>query len=301
MQAQDYYGALWAVGLRTEGSVEAGVEAALSRRDIVRSWPLRGTLHFVAAEDLRWMLELLGSRVLRRNEARLKREFDLDAPVFRRSRTVLKKALRDGAQLTREGLYAVLEKAGIPTAKSRGLHVIFQLAHEGFLCFGAREGKQQTFVLLDEWVASSKKLRGDEALHELATRYFQSHAPATAADFAWWSGLPITEARRAREMVSIDERDEGEPRSRAYALPAFDEYLVAYKDRSAVIEPRDVRKVNDGGGMLRPVIVVDGRVAGTWKKQRGKVELSLFRRVTREDRAAINDAVSHYKAFLGDR
>lgn len=298
MQAQDYYGGLWAVGLRAAGTVEAGVEAALARREIVRSWPLRGTLHFVAAEDLRWMLELLAPRVLRRNEGRLKREFELDAPVFRRSRSALAKALRDGRPLTRQGLYGVLEKAGIPTAKSRGLHVIFQLAHEGFLCFGAREGKQHTFVRLDEWIASSKELRGDEALHELAKRYFQSHAPATAADFAWWSGLPITEARRAREMVRIVEREDGEPHDRAYALPAFDEYLVAYKDRSAVIEPRDLRKVNDGGGMLRPVIVVDGHVAGTWKKQRGEVELRLFRRVSREDRAAIKVAVSRYKAFL---
>lgn len=298
MQAQDYYGALWAVGLRIARAVESDVEAALARREIVRSWPLRGTLHFVASEDLRWMLELIAPRVLRRSEGRMRREFDLDAPVFRRSRTALTRALRDGGQLTREGLYAVLEKAGIPTAKSRGLHVIFRLAHEGFLCFGARDGKKQTFALLDDWVGSSRKLRGDEALHELALRYFQSHAPATAADFAWWSGLPVTEARRAREMVSVEERD-GEPLYRAYALPAFDEYLVAYKDRSAAIGPRDLRKVNDGGGMLRPVIVVGGRVAGTWRKQRAEVELSLFRRVTREDREAIKSAVARYKAFLG--
>ena len=298
VQAQDFLGALWAVGLRAGSAAEAEVERSVAQREIVRSWPLRGTLHFVAAEDLRWMLELLASRIIRLNAARMKRDYELDAAVFRQSRDALARAMRNGRSLTRPGLYDVLQKARIPTAKSRGLHIIFELAHEGFLCFGAREGKQPTFALLEEWVGSSRQLRGDEALFELARRYTRSHAPASAMDFAWWSGLPAGDARRAMDMVRTDFNDPGEPQHRGYLLPAFDEYLVAYKDRSAVLEARDIRRVNDGGGMLRPVVLLDGRVVGTWKRVRGAVEQTLFRRVGGEDRAAIKDAVSRYKAFL---
>src|SRR5688572_14982534 len=203
MQAQDYLGALWGVGLRMKNAVEADVERALSQGTIVRSWPLRGTLHFTAAEDLRWMLELLAPRVLARHSARLARDFEVDAATLRRSRAAAIEALNGGRALTRAQLYAALERAGIRTTASRGLHIIFRLAHEMLILFGPRQGKQQTFVLFDECVRKSTALKGDDALHELARRYFTSRERATAADFAWWSGLTLTEAKRGAEMAGV--------------------------------------------------------------------------------------------------
>lgn len=198
MQAQDYLGALWAVGVRMQGEATEGeIERAIAERRIVRCWPMRGTLHFVAAEDVRWMLGLLAPRVLRRHGTRLERDFGLDTRTLRRCRTVAERMLRGGNASTRPELYAAFEAAGIATKGSRGLHILFALAHERVLCFGARRGKQPAFVLLDEWLPPSKPKPREEALAELATRYFRSHAPATPADFAWWSGLPLKEAKEA--------------------------------------------------------------------------------------------------------
>ncbi|HEY0788556.1 MAG TPA: crosslink repair DNA glycosylase YcaQ family protein, partial [Thermoanaerobaculia bacterium] len=155
MQAQDYRGALWAVGVRTRAVDEREVEAAIEARRIVRCWPMRGTLHFVAAPDVRWMLELLAPRVLERNRPRLEREFDLDRATLRRARRIIERTLKREAAATRPELYAALDAGGVATARGRGLHVLFALAHDLAICFGARRGKQPTFVLLDAWVPPS--------------------------------------------------------------------------------------------------------------------------------------------------
>jgi len=203
VQAQDYLGALWAVGVRlapAAQATEALIEAALADRSIVRSWPMRGTLHFVAAEDLRWLLALLGPRLVAR-AARRHAELDLDAATFTRSRALLEKALEGGRCLTRAELYRVLSHGKVSPAGQRGIHILQRLALDGVLCFGARQGKQQTFALVDEWLApglastDSKARSRDESLFELARRYFTGHGPATLADFTWWTGLPAAEAK----------------------------------------------------------------------------------------------------------
>lgn len=307
MQAQDYLGALWAVGLRMKSAVETDIERALAEKKIVRSWPLRGTLHFVAAEDLKWMLELLAPQELRRTAARLKRYFELDAAVLRRCRSLAIRALQGGRQLTRAEFYDVLDRARIRITASRGLHIIFMLAHERLICFGPRQAKQQTFVLLDEWVPASRQLKGDEALHELARRYFTSHSPATVADFAWWSGLPTVVAKRAAEMLATHREGRAAPvasRS-AWLLPAFDEYLVGYKDRSDVVHAAHARQVNAGWGILNPTVVVGGEVIGTWKRTMRKDAVAitprLFRPLKKNQERMLHGAAARYSAFLGLR
>lgn len=305
MQAQDFIGALWEVGLRMRSAAEADVERAIAERAIVRSWPLRGTLHFVAAEDLRWMLELLGPRMIGRSAARLLRDFELDRAALRRCRTVVIRALEGGGRLTRGELYDVLHRAGIRVTGSRGLHILFALAHERLICFGPRQAKQPTIVLLEEWVPNSRQLKGDEALHELAGRYFASHGPATAADFAWWSGLPASEAKRAAAMVGPIRTIATPARAAAWLLPAFDEYLVAYKDRSAAVDPAYAKQVNAGGGMLNPTIVIGGEVVGTWKRTMKKdavvIAPTLFRPLKKNETRMVREAASRYAAFIGLR
>ena len=110
VQAQDYLGGLWAVGLRMRNAVEADIERALADRTIIRTWPMRGTLHFVAAADARWMLELLTPRVVASNAKCLLRQFDLDEAVFARSKDLFERALQGGKQLTRNAMYKVLEE-----------------------------------------------------------------------------------------------------------------------------------------------------------------------------------------------
>jgi hypothetical protein len=316
VQAQDYLGALWAIGLRTRNATEQMVERAIAEGRIVRTWPMRGTLHFVAAEDVRWMLELMTPRVVTASAGRLERGYGLDEKAFGRSGEVVARALEGGRRLTRDSLYRTLERARISTGGGRGLHITWRMAHDGLICFGPREGKQQTFVLLDEWIPGAKRMERDAALAELARRYFTSHGPATVRDFAWWSGLLLSDAARGLAMaggslVSFDLGDRkywappsmppGGPSLRALLLPAFDEYTVAYRDRDALVEPAHARQV-EGVDILRPAVVVNGRVAGTWTRELGKgsVELVLrpFTSLGTTARRAVTAAGRRYAAFL---
>ena len=248
VQAQDYRGFLWAVGQRLAASVAADVEEAIATRAIVRTWPMRRTLHFVAAADARWMLGLLAARLVRSNAGRY-RQLELEAATFARSRKVLARALAGGGRLTRPAAYAALERGGISPEGQRGIHILAHLAQEGMICFGAREGNQPTFVLLDDWVPAAPRLSREEALARLATMYFRSHGPATARDFAWWAGLPardvaaaVVEAAPALVRETHAGRHyftgPGAPPRRlrsAALLPPWDEYLVAYKGREAAL------------------------------------------------------------------
>jgi hypothetical protein len=318
MQAQDYLGALWAVGLRSKQADEATVEQAIAEKTIVRTWPMRGTIHFVAAEDARWMLELLTPRVLSRNVWRLK-QLELDEAVLASSRKLFIKALKGGKQIRRDALYTLLEKAGISTAGQRGIHILGQLAQEGLICSGARQGKQHTFTLLDEWAPNAKRMERDEALAELARRYFTSHGPATLQDFIWWSGLTTKDAKAAVEMAKqhlvqevIEQQTywlssstaSGKDKSPvAHLLPTYDEYTVAYKDRSAVLNPSYAARKDSGNGIFSSIIALDGQIIGTWKRtlKKGQVVISanLFTKVSKAENQALATAANRYGEFLG--
>ncbi|HEY7269413.1 MAG TPA: winged helix DNA-binding domain-containing protein, partial [Dehalococcoidia bacterium] len=196
IQAQDYPAALWAVALRCDGVTEVDVEDAIARGEIVRTWPMRGTYHFVAAEDARWMVGLLGPRVLA-GVARRHRQLELEEADFKRSEDVCRRELTGGRRLTRPSFYRLLQSDGVSTAGQRGIHIVQYLALTGLICYGPREGSQPTLVLLDEWTPASKALDREEALAAIALRYFAGHGPATLRDFGWWTGLAANEARDA--------------------------------------------------------------------------------------------------------
>ncbi len=319
VQAQDYLGSLWAVGLRMQKAIVSDIEQALANRTIIRTWPMRRTLHLVAAADVRWMLELLTPRMVAGFARRLHQHFGLDEAIFARSKDLFARALEGGKQLTRTAMYEALEAGGVSTASQRGLHILSRLAQDGLICFGAREGKQQTFALLDEWAPKSKRMARDEALAELAKRYFTSHGPATLQDFAWWSGLTTADARAGLEMAKrflLQEVSNGQtywlassmPAAKdssltAYLLPAFDEYTVAYKDRGAALDPKYTKQVSSGNGIFYPTMVMDGQVVGTWKraiKQKALVITpSLFAKLKRAETRAFAEAASRYGEFLG--
>jgi hypothetical protein len=318
VQAQDYLGALWAIGLRLPGSREGDIERALAERSIVRTWPMRGTLHFVAAADVRWMLALLTPPIVARGARRLA-ELGLDAADLGKSRRAIVRALQGGRQRTRQDIYQVLEAAKVSTRGQRGIHVLWRLAQEGLVCFGAREGKQPTFVLLDEWVPPTPQIPAAEALAAVALRYFAGHGPATLDDFRWWSGLPAARAREAVESVKTRLEHElagdttywfsrdvataapSSKASRLHLLPAFDEYLVGYRDRAAVLAAN--RAVTSAWGLLSPTLLIEGAVSGTWgrtlKGSSVTVTLAPYVRLNARDLAALHRVVDEYGAFLG--
>ena len=279
VQAQDYLGALWAVGLRMPKATEALIEKSLSNKSIIRTWPMRGTLHFVPAEDARWMLKLLTPRIIAKC-ATLYRQSELDNATFMKSKKLFIKALEGGKKLERKEMYEVLEQGGISATGLRGLHILGYLAQDGLICFGNRVGKQQTFVLLDEWIPMSKSLSKEESLVKLGLQYFTSHGPATLQDYTWWTGLAPAEARTSLELVKselVSQVVEGKTywmspdctsiKSRSsdfFLLPSYDEFTVAYKDRSAVLDQAHASK--SGNGIFSSSIVSNGKLVGTWKR-----------------------------------
>lgn len=294
MQAQDYAGALWAIALRTQNATQADVEQAIIDRAIVRTWPMRGTLHFVAAADVRWMLKLLTPRIISSTAGR-QRQLEIDDHVMARSQDLIIKALEGGKQLTRPELFAVLENGGVSPIGQRGIHILGRLSQEGLLCLAAHSDRQPTFALLDEWLPPTKSLERDEALAELAKRYFVGHGPATVQDFERWAGLKTSDAKAGLEMVKSQLRQEvidkqsywlsqaevtfsGKEQA-VYLLPGFDEYILGYKTREAVLEPQYFQRIVPGGnGMFMPTIVSNGQVVGIWKRtvKKAKIEVNSF-------------------------
>ena len=315
VQAQDYLGVLWAIGLRMRNAVEADIEQAMADGVIVRTHPMRGTWHFVAAADIRWLLTLMAPRRIASNASWYQR-LELDNATFAKSNAIFAKTLQGGKQLTRQELAAALGQAGIST---EGLRLTFLLSRaelEGVIASGARRGKQFTFTLLDELVPVSKTLERDEALAELARRYFTSHGPATLQDFVWWSGLTAVDARAGLEMVKSQFIQEAigaqtywlspsTPSAKvasptAYLLPPYDEYTVAYKDRSAVLDPAYAKQT--GNGIFSPTIAVNGQIVGTWKRTMKKdvviITPSLFIPLDKAETHAFDASTNHYGAFL---
>lgn len=287
MQAQDLGAALWAVGVRAQGSGLSDVQAALTSGEIVRSWPMRGTLHLVAAEDLRWMLGLSTERSLRRAAAR-HRQLGIDADSVAAVRDIAVELLAGGGTATREQLFGAFEAAGQDTKNQRGIHLLWILCQTGALVQGPMQDGKQHFVLFDEWIRFSRPLEGEEALAEFALRYVRGHGPATEADFAWWTKLPLADARRGiaavrQELLPLETAAgtfwmaaEAEdllagsgPGARSlFALPGFDEILLGYADRRAALPDQYAERIVPGGnGVFKPTILAGGTVVGTWKRR----------------------------------
>ncbi|WP_242102240.1 MULTISPECIES: winged helix DNA-binding domain-containing protein [unclassified Lysobacter] len=319
VQAQDWYGSLWAVGSRMRAASESTIEQAIADGSIVRTWPMRGTLHFVAPADVRWMLQLLAPRVVAANRARIERDFGLDESTLKRSRRIVEKVLGVGQPIARTDLYAALDAGGIGTERMRGIHVTGWLAHHGVICGGPRVGRQPTFVLLDAWVAPTTPKTRDEALHTLALRYFHSHGPATAQDLAWWSGLTVRDAQLAAALAEPElqvlevagkrylhgDTAEPMPAGGVHLLAPFDEYLVGYRDRRAAVEPALSRQVIGINGLVNASVLVDGKVVGTWKRVLGRdgvsIDVAPFRALRRGEQAPLKRAMKRYAAFIGKK
>ena len=320
MQAQDFPGAKWSVGLRQAGATEIGVEAACDAGEIVRSWPLRGTLHLVAADDLAWLLELTAPRALASAATRRAALGITDADVDR-ARTIALDMLTGRRTMARETLLATFDSGGVSTEGQRGYHLLWYLAQTGTLVLGASDGRGQTFALLDDWVPDPRRLDRDEALGELALRYYRSHGPATVRDLVRWSGLTVRDVRRglaiAGDRLTGLEADgvayhlapetlelSTPPDVRVHLLPGFDEYVLGYADRTAALAPEHADAIVPGGnGMFKPTIVADGEVVGTWRRtvttRDTLIEAAPFGRLTAEVLEGLGEAARAYGAFVG--
>lgn len=318
MQAQDYNNAKWAVGLRLLNGSDAIVENAVNAGEIIRTHVLRPTWHLVTPADLRWMLRLSAPQIFSQSGSR-RRELGLDASTLKKSNDLIARALEGGKHLTREEIFQALEQGGITTDQHRIIHIMMQAELDGVVCSGARRGKEQTYALIHERVAPAPMPAREEQLALLARRYFISHAPATLQDFAWWSGLKTGDAKTALEMIKPElksfqldaltywmpkemELPEAAAKS-LYLLPAFDEFLISYKERGASIDPAHTPKVFTVNGIFKPVVVVNGRVAGIWtkteKRQHVELQADLFTKLSDKELSEMEHATARFGAYLG--
>jgi hypothetical protein len=319
VQAQDFGGAKWALGQRTRDCVDADVEGAFERGEILRTHILRPTWHFIAATDIRWMLALSAPRVHTANGYAYRR-FELDGPTLAKSERAIAKALEGGVHLTRDELAEVLARAGVEARGPRLGYVMMHAELEALIVSGPRRGKQFTYALFDERVAPGPTLERDAALAELTRRYFTSRGPAQIKDYAWWSGLTMREAKLGVTMnaahlarETLDERDywhapiakRVKPRSPfAHLLPNYDEYLIAYKDHRAAFDPAVQRKLRGREMVLAShLALIDGLLVGGWRRTIEKdahaIELSLLRTLDAAERRALDEAAERYARFVG--
>jgi hypothetical protein len=317
VQAQDFFGSLWGINIRLNKFLtEPEIEKAIADKTIVRSWPMRGTIHFCPPEDLRWMLKYLTPRVFARYKSILAKD-GIDDKVRTKSKKVFEKMLSGGNQLTRDELYEALEKAKVSTKGTRGLHLLGTAAQDGLICQGPRQGKQHTFVLVDEWIPSKLSIPSkDEAMAELARRYIRSHGPVIVEDFAWWAGLNKGEANAAfqsiaseLETVVVNGKEfwfdpasaNTKPKTgKAYLLPTYDEYGIAYKNRDEFIHDDEYRLV---GGLFTSAIMMNGKMIGTWRRVLEKktidIEFKPFKKFSSSQKKAIEIEAKRYGKFLG--
>lgn len=200
VQAQDYPGGKWTMATRLKNARESAIEQAIIDRKIIRTWPLRGTLHFVTANDIRWILQLMKPHITRQHASAFKQN-ELDEKTLTKCFKTMANALSGGKQLMRSELADALQKKGIDTTTRMSL-ILFRAAVDQLICFGQKRGNQFTFTLLDEWVPSSKTMDPEESLRELTIRYFQSRGPASLKDFMWWTGLPKSEALKGIALTN---------------------------------------------------------------------------------------------------
>lgn len=318
VQAQDYAAAKWALGLRVRVSLDGDIEKAFNDGKILRTHIMRPTWHFLTPADIRWITALTAARV-NAQCAFINRKMELTDAIFAKCNKIIVRALKNHNYLTRPELGMIVEKAGVAISDLRLTCIMMRAELDMIVCSGPRKGKQFTYALLKERVPDAREMKREEALKELATRYFTSHGPATEDDFVWWSGLTKTDVKAATEMAKpkllaakvdgknywyADVKQTGHGNiSGTYLLPNYDEYTVAYKDRSLLMDKRIQGKTDARGNVVfNNTIMEDGLVTGTWRRTFSKdkvvIEPTVLKKPTTTRKTLIREAADRYAAFL---
>lgn len=321
MQAQDYAMAKWAIGIRLPGSTDALIEQAIDNGDIIRTHILRPTWHLVAAGDVRWMLALTAPHVNRIAGTQY-RQLELDDAVFAKTNALLARILTGGRHLTRNEIMTALQTAGIETNPLRAAYIMFRAELDQVVCNGVRRGRQFTYALFDERVPAGGPFDRQDAVVRLTQRYFTSHGPATATDFAWWSGLPQREIRQglealksvltpetiggetywfSSEQAALMSRTVSFADNLVHVIPAFDEFLIGYADRSACLPASLAQKAILANGIFKPTVAIGGQLVGIWKRTINKNTVQLQMQLPNGrllPEAALKACVEQYGAFM---
>ena len=318
VQGQDLEMCKWAVGIRLKQPSLAHVREALDSGRIVRTHILRPTWHLVSADDIRWMLDTCGKRLRSAYMTSWGKHWDVDEEKYAQFRNAAGNLLTGTDGLTMQELTAALNEAGHAWNQDQVKTMLSIGEVEGLVCNGREKNRKHTYALLEERVPAAAGISKEEALSRLASRYFRSHSPASLEDFMWWSGLSGPEARAAvapiaHELIADRYEDrklyvheagirENVPDEEAHLLPPYDEYLISYRDRTHVLDPKHSAKAHNNYGIFHPVILYKGRIAGNWKKVSKKggieIETTFFQKAGAPGKRKIQAAIDRYIDFL---
>ncbi|MBA2750935.1 MAG: winged helix DNA-binding domain-containing protein [Actinobacteria bacterium] len=334
IQAQDPGAAALSLRARTSGLVTGDVDAALGdERSLVLTWSLRGTRHLHAGSDVRWLVALLGPKFAR--PGRRAEQLGIAGDIGDNAVRVVRDELASGGPLTRPEVKERLAVHGVDPSGQAAIHVLHRAALEGILCVVPGcvvpgcvipgWGTEERYVLLDDWVEPAPAIDRDQAAVLLARRYLASFGPASPADFAAWSGLGVGVARRAWAELGGALTEVSVPGGRSWLLAdqwndlaaavhepgplrllgGFDNLLLGYADRGSLLDPEHSGRVNAGGGLIRPTVLADGQVIGTWAHRRSRrpdrVEVETFRPLRVDETEALEQEVVDVSRFLGTR
>ena len=318
VQSQDYPAAKWSLGQRLKNATDETIDQAFNKGEILRTHVMRPTWHFVPPSDIHWMLELTSPRI-KQFMAHYNRKLELDDGLFKKTTAMIVKLLKEKSYATRQEIKAELTKIGITTDVQRLAHIVSWAELDAIVCSGPRIGKQFTYALLADRAPKTKNKTRDEALAELAKRYFTSHGPAQVKDFSWWSGLTVKDAEEGLNMIksklhneilddktywfSKENKINNQKTPKAFLLSIYDEYTIAYKDRSALGDGRYFEQLISMGNALTAVIIIDGEIAGTWKRiiKKNSIEMIIkpLRNFDKKEYEAIHQEEEKYGKFIG--
>ena len=316
VQAQDMTMSKWALGIRLRQPSLQAVQEAVDSGKIIRTHILRPTWHYVAPDDIRWMLSLCGDRLRTAYMTSWWKHYEIDGHIYARFCDATSKLVSETDGLTIQELTDALAEYGWTTDQVKTMLCTGEV--EGLFCNGRERNRKNTYALLDERIPATPNRSREEALALLALKYFRSHSPASQNDFVWWSGLSITEAKAAMNLIGnelIADRYEGEKLyihesyvnhdtfcDGVHLLPPYDEYLISYADRSHVLDPKHKSKAHNNFGIFHPVVYSGGKIVGNWKKVKKKggtgIETTFFTKTMAPGKRKLQTAIDRYLAFL---
>lgn len=311
IQAQEFANCQWALGARLPHTTVEDIQAALDNNTIVRTSALRGTLHLVAATDIRWIIQLIAPAVKTKMNSK-RRQLEMDEKYLHKTNTTIEKALKGKQVLSRNGLASFLQQHKINTDGDRMNHILYEAALQGIICNAPAKGDYQ---LLEEWIPPAPAISKPQALKKLAAGYFASHGPATLADFTAWSGLSVTDAKAGlaavqQELTTFElggthywgPQATKAPAPGVHLLPAFDEYFIGYKDRSNLVDSTYLKQVMTVNGIFNPIMLVNGRIVGLWKRTIEKKGIALtlmpFGKMKKQELKAFEPVAERFAAFM---
>jgi hypothetical protein len=309
----------WAVGVRSAEGRKQLFDAAFASGAILRTHVLRPTWHLVSADDISWMLDLTAPQIYTAMRSR-HQQLGLTSRYINKCLKAIEKALSGGVHLTRKELVTALARSGIQVGGDNApAHIMLHAELEKLVCSGMPAGKEQTFALFHERVQNLQTFPRAEAIARLADTYFQTRGPATIEDFSWWSGLSKRdatagiEAIKARlDHVTVSDqiywfnenhlKDPGHTTG-VYLLPAYDEFLLSYQDRTAVLPKPQFTTVISNNGIFRPIVVTNGTVSGIWSSKNTRKAISItiqhFTRPGQKHKDAISSVAGQFGVFHG--